>query len=222
MTVANDGEEARSVRVQDVHASIAACDRCPRMRPHRRFSTHGNLGARWVMIGEAPSKESIDRAKYWLGVSGRRLRRLVSSATHPSESRSLELDRDFYLTDLVKCLPPRGKHGITSAVIGVCGQFLTDELEALHPRLVVTVGAEPTKWIMDRYPPSHPGLGSITDLHKTVDLDAWCAATWGLFLLRPFVHPSWGNKYLGSWDAYEYLLRDGLAAAIRLAVQCSA
>ena len=52
------------------------CKVCKTIIGHKKFSTtsHGQLRGKYLLVSEAPGKESIDRLKYWTGVGGQILR----------------------------------------------------------------------------------------------------------------------------------------------------
>lgn len=124
------------------------------MHGWRKFpgSALGRRDARFVLVGEAPGIASIENGRQWTGAGGMILRR---------EIRRLGLDLEdlFYLTNAVKCWPAArtrpggGRPGNRSPLASEarrCRPFLTAELEALRPDVVVAVGALAARAVLDR------------------------------------------------------------------------
>jgi len=128
----------------------------------RKFaaSALGRRDARFVLVGEAPGIASIENGRQWTGAGGMLMRR---------EIRRLGLDLEdlFYLTNAVKCWPaaglpagrvrPGNRSPLTSEARR-CRPFLTTELAALTPEVVVAVGAVAARAVLGqpvRLPDDH-------------------------------------------------------------------
>ena len=120
---------------------VARCTACPTIAGYRQFPTSaaGRADARFMLVGEAPGIASIRNGRQWTGTGGMLLRR---------EIRRLGLDLEdlFYLTNAVKCWPsapaPRvGNRAPLARETARCRPFLLEEISALDPEVVVTVGA---------------------------------------------------------------------------------
>ena len=88
-----------------------------------------------VVIGDAPKALDDKRGKPCMDEGGRILR---------SELNKNNLLEDTYITNLVKCRPPKDR-APSAAEIKACRPYLEQELSELDPAYVVTVGVPPTK-----------------------------------------------------------------------------
>ena len=77
---------------------IQACKQCITIICHKKFpaKTHGNRDSNYMLLSEAPGKESLIKGKYWTGIGGSIFRDCCKKA-------GVELEELFYLTDIVKC-----------------------------------------------------------------------------------------------------------------------
>jgi uracil-DNA glycosylase family 4 len=123
---------------------IAACTRCPSLRPWRKFDgqVYGNPKSGYLVVGEAPGRLSWENRRRFTGPAGlliRRALRAVGSERYPA------LEDLFYMTDAVKCHPaPPGNLGAnrspTCTETRACAVHLSRELEVLKPKAIVTFG----------------------------------------------------------------------------------
>jgi uracil-DNA glycosylase family 4 len=88
-----------------------------------------------MVIGEAPGAQEDKRGVPFIGDSGRILR---------GELQKNDLLEDTYITNLVKCRPPKNRTP-TATEIKACRHYLDDEIAELKPTYVVTAGVPATK-----------------------------------------------------------------------------
>ena len=98
----------------------------------KKFSptSHGQLAGKYLLVSEAPGKESLLRQQYWTGVGGQILRSCTKIA-------GTTLENLFYLTDIVKCWPNENGSNRTAldSEIQNCSHFLIKEIEELKQQL---------------------------------------------------------------------------------------
>lgn len=142
---------------------IRNCKRCNTIFGHKKFptSSHGQLNGKYLLVSEAPGKDSLTRQKYWVGVGGQILRSCTSAA-------ETELEKLFYLTDIVKCWPNENDSNRTpfESEIENCSLFLTREIEALKPKLIVSFGKPASSFLLKREVKVKREHGSIYDYNK--------------------------------------------------------
>jgi uracil-DNA glycosylase family 4 len=91
----------------------------------------GPLNAELFVVGRAPGFNEDKEGKPFRGASGMLLDRLLSS---------VGLEREgVYLTTLVKCRPPDDRAPKPSEV-NACRPYLLSQLEAIDPKVVVSLG----------------------------------------------------------------------------------
>jgi uracil-DNA glycosylase len=119
------------------------CERCPeagfKVIGHAVFS--GAVGARWMVVGQAPGRREMDTGVPFCGPSGRRLFHWLAEAGWEEEA----LRATQYITAVTKCFPGKGAGGRgdrapSRAERELCAPFLDRELDVVRPRVVVAVG----------------------------------------------------------------------------------
>lgn len=114
-------------------AEAASCVACPlhRSRTCSVFAS-GPSSASIVLIGEAPGANEDATGRPFCGASGRLLdAALIAAGLHRDE---------VYVCNAVKCRPPANRPP-TGPELAACRDFLLRQLAALHPAVVVTLGA---------------------------------------------------------------------------------
>lgn len=100
----------------------------------------GPTNARIMFIGEAPGQREDQTAIPFTGPAGQFLDELLS---HAGLTRS-----DVWVTNLVKCRPPRNANP-SADVIAVCApKWLDMEITALRPDIVVTLGVVSSRYVL--------------------------------------------------------------------------
>jgi len=128
-------------------AEIKRCKLCTTITGYRKFpsTSHGNLHSKYILVSEAPGKESLLRNQYWVGVGGQILR-------STAKATNTVLEDLFYLTDIVKCWPNEHDFNRTpyQSEIFNCYHFLLKEIEELKPELIVTFGKIASSYLLKR------------------------------------------------------------------------
>lgn len=84
-----------------------------------------------AFVGEAPGKDEDLKGRPFVGRAGRILDEALSSAG---------VSRDqVYITNLVKCRPPRNRRP-TSSEVGACVAYLEEEMREVGPAVVCLLG----------------------------------------------------------------------------------
>jgi uracil-DNA glycosylase len=160
------------------------------MRDYEKFpdSAPGHHGSLFMMVGEAPGRQSLDRARHWTGASGMILRK---------EIRFLGLDLEdlFYMTNAVKCWPSDRAGKNRSPLASECARcrpFLNREIAAVNPKAIVTVGGRATEAVLGRNVAIREMHGKKTRLNGAP--------------VYPLIHPSNANRLM-PWTAYKASVR---------------
>ena len=127
---------------------IQACKKCNTIDCHRKFppASHGNRSSKYLLVSEAPGKESLDKGQYWTGQGGSTFRTCAANA-------GISLEDLFYLTDIVKCWPGPGigsktNRTPTSNEISNCSGFLAKEIDELQPELILSFGKRASELLL--------------------------------------------------------------------------
>jgi len=138
--------------LETITKEIRQCQCCElRMNATRPVPGHGEVGAKYMIIGEAPGKEEDIAGVPFIGSSGRRLDKLLALA-------GIDINECF-LSNVCRCRPysnrtPKKKE------IKACVDFLWREIELVKPETIVTLGATPLSLFTKS--------GGVSTLHGTV------------------------------------------------------
>ncbi len=91
----------------------------------------GNPDADIVFIGEAPGKKEDSEGRPFIGAAGKFLAEMLASINMKRE--------DIYITNVVKYRPPDNRDPLP-AEKETCRSWLTEELLAIKPKLIVFLG----------------------------------------------------------------------------------
>jgi uracil-DNA glycosylase len=127
----------------------ASCTRCDLYRDATRaVFGEGPADARLLMIGEAPGDQEDRQGRPFVGPAGQLLDRAMAEAGLARNS--------VYLTNAVKHFKftPRGKRRIhqkpDAGEIEACKFWLLQELDLVHPRLILALGATAAQALLGR------------------------------------------------------------------------
>ena len=91
----------------------------------------GDPKAKIMFIGEGPGKDEDAKGEPFVGAAGKFLNELLASV-------GLER-KDVYIANVVKCRPP-GNRDPFPEEIEACWPYLVDQIKAIQPDLIVTLG----------------------------------------------------------------------------------
>ncbi len=161
----------------------------------RKILVHGegNIGARVMLIGEAPGEQETLKRRPFVGKAGKNLDGFLAIAG---------LDRsDLYVSNAVKFRPTKisaaGRivnRPPTREEIRLFLPWLISEIECVRPDVVVTLGNVPLHAL-------RPDLGTIGDVHGGM-IDC------GAYRLYPMYHPASIIYNRSLRDAYERDIRN--------------
>jgi uracil-DNA glycosylase family 4 len=140
-------EQAAALRALAVQ--IAVCPKCElsKTRTHA-VPGEGNPNADIVFIGEGPGFYEDQQARPFVGPAGKFLDELLAS---------IGLKRaDVFICNVLKCRPP-GNRDPLPGEMEACKPWLDEQLEAIRPRVIVTLG----RFSLGRYFPGQ----SISRIH---------------------------------------------------------
>lgn len=136
-------------RLSQLAAAIDDCHRCPLYRNATQgVSGEGRLKATLMLVGEQPGDKEDLAGKPFVGPAGRMLDRAIADA-------GLLRDQVF-ITNAVKHFKnePRGKRRIHKkpniSEIEACRWWLDQEMELVHPDVIVALGATAARSVLRR------------------------------------------------------------------------
>lgn len=133
---------AAAARLADIRA------RYERDAPHQHFITsfnhivfgEGDCCARLMFIGEAPGEEEDKTGRPFVGRAGQLLNKMINA---------MGLQREqVYITNVLKTRPPNNATP-TQEEARLCSPYLFEQIEAIGPEAIVTLGLPATRLLLD-------------------------------------------------------------------------
>lgn len=141
-------DERRSA-LSHLNDCVASCQACPLGRIRTRaVPGEGRIDADIMCIGEAPGYYEDQQGRPFVGAAGQFLDQLLGSIGF---QRS-----DVFIANVIKCRPPQNRDPLPEE-IAACSDWLSQQLEIVQPKVVVTLG----RYSMQRFIPG----ASISKVH---------------------------------------------------------
>ena len=122
----------RQAALEAVAAEVAVCTRCRLHQTRTRaVPGEGSPATEVVLVGEGPGFNEDRQGRPFVGQAGTLLTDLLTSVGWARD--------EVFITNVVKCRPPENRDPEPDE-IAACAPFLTRQLQALDPALVVTLG----------------------------------------------------------------------------------
>ena len=153
----------------EIASAAAACTQC-KLHEHRTNSVFGtgHSNADLMFVGEGPGPDEDVIGEPFVGRSGDLLNKIVGA---------IGIDRaHVYMTNVVLCRLDDERH-LTKGYINACRDFLTAQIEAVEPRIIVPLGSTAWRWFSPR------------DKRKMADVRG-AVYDWNGLLLVPTYHPA--------------------------------
>jgi uracil-DNA glycosylase len=117
-----------------IRADIGDCTRCKLHTQGRRQVVFGvgNPSAELMFVGEAPGADEDVQGIPFVGRAGQLLTKMIAAMGFARE--------DVYIANVIKCRPP-GNRNPEPDEIATCEPFLFQQIEAIEPKVIVTLGA---------------------------------------------------------------------------------
>lgn len=136
--------------LKEVNKEVAECTRCE-LHFSRKNSVPGEgpLNANIVLIGEGPGFHENEQGRPFVGAAGKFLEELLAI---------IGMKRNqVFITNVVKCRPPGNRDPRPEEVETCTSAYLTRQLQAINPKVIVTLGRYSMGWFL-------PNL-KISDVH---------------------------------------------------------
>jgi len=110
------------------------CTRCPLAEQGRTQVVFGdgNVNAGIMFIGEGPGSHEDRQGKPFVGAAGKLLTQLLESIGLKRE--------DVYITNVVKCRPPKNRDPKPEEIEACTGQYLFAQIDYIKPKVIATLG----------------------------------------------------------------------------------
>ncbi|MFI5314070.1 MAG: uracil-DNA glycosylase family protein [Myxococcota bacterium] len=160
---------AKQALLQAIRGEIGDCRRCGLCEKRRNVVFgEGSPDARIVFVGEGPGEEEDKSGRPFVGRAGELLTKMIEAMGWRRE--------DVYICNIVKCRPP-GNRDPQPVEVATCEPFLAQQLRAIAPAAIVTLGKPAISALLGRPVP-------ITKLRGH-----W--QEWQGFPVMPTYHPAY-------------------------------
>lgn len=129
-------------KLQKLRAFIGDCQRCDlcQTRTNLVFGV-GNPDAKLMFVGEAPGFNEDKQGEPFVGKAGDLLNKMIGAMGYRRE--------DVYIANVIKCRPPDNRDP-SPEEIRSCGPFMLQQVEAIRPQVIVTLGKFGTNALLGR------------------------------------------------------------------------
>jgi DNA polymerase len=150
-------------KLDSLRREAASCRACPLWKnATQTVFGEGPAEAEIVFVGEQPGDKEDLQGRPFVGPAGLLLDRALAQAG---------VDRGrVYVTNAVKHFKfePRGKRRLhkrpNASEIKICRRWLAEEIEVIHPRLIVALGATAAQGLAERTIPVQSNRGKVLDV----------------------------------------------------------
>jgi uracil-DNA glycosylase len=140
-------------RLDVLAAQIRVCTKCP-LHESRTLAVPGDgkASSSVMIIGEAPGKDEDEAGHPFVGSAGRYLDHVIED---------LGMDRrDFFITNIVKCRPPKNRTPRKGEVETCTANYLFEQIELVNPQIIMLLGSVATAKML--------GISSINEARGRV------------------------------------------------------
>jgi DNA polymerase len=164
------GGEKPLMTLEEIRERLGDCKRCKLHSGRKNIVFgQGNPDAVLMFVGEGPGGEEDNQGIPFVGRAGQLLTKIIEAIDMKRE--------DVYIANIVKCRPPENRNPEPDEV-KACIPFLMDQIEAIRPQIIVTLGGVATNNLLG----TRGSLGSVRGRFHTLDI-VGC-------LVMPTYHPA--------------------------------
>lgn len=126
---------------------VCQANRCPRLVNWDKINStcipgRGSEQARIMFIGEAPGQHEDREGKFFVGAAGRLLLETIQQLGYQP--------KDYYYSNVVRCATPGENVKPTPKTCKICAQMVAEEIEKIHPELIVCLGGTAAEHILGK------------------------------------------------------------------------
>jgi DNA polymerase len=150
------------------------CPHCTTATAHTQtVFGEGNAEAALMFVGEAPGETEDRLGRPFVGRAGEKLDEMI---------RAMGLRReDVYIANVLKSRPPENRTPLQHEV-DACGPFLIEQILAIRPRVIVTLGGPATKLLLS----TDEGITRLRGVWRE-----WTSPAGERIPLMPTYHPAY-------------------------------
>jgi uracil-DNA glycosylase len=165
-------EVERQAALDAIGSEVSACTRC-RLHETRTKAVpgEGTADTEVIFVGEGPGFNEDRQGRPFVGQAGTLLGKLLASIGWSREV--------VFITNVVKCRPPENRDPEPDE-IAACAPFLTRQIAALDPALIVTLG----RVSMARFNPGVK-IGQVHGTFRPAHVDSGAPNALAFFMYHP-------------------------------------
>jgi DNA polymerase len=134
-------EKVKDDTLLKIREDLGECTRCKLHKGRNKIVFgDGNPKAQLVFVGEGPGADEDMQGLPFVGRAGKLLTQMI-------EAMGLQRS-DVYICNVVKCRPPENRAPEPDEV-SACSPFLIRQIDSIHPRVIVCLGATAAKTILN-------------------------------------------------------------------------
>ncbi len=152
--------------LKNLHETVIKCKRCVELTSSRKKPVPGEgaPSAKIIIIGYQPTEQGAgSTGKPFTGdESGEFLRKIIDEV-------GLSLERDTYLTYLIKCSPRNGDTAKDQdKYIKNCINYFVEEISITTPHIIISLGLKVSNIILERFFSVEKKFKDINEIHMKV------------------------------------------------------
>ena len=165
-------EAERQAALDAIGAEVAVCTRCALHRTRTRaVPGEGPAETEVMFVGEGPGLNEDRQGRPFVGRAGDLLVKLLASVSWTRD--------EVFIANVVKCRPPDNRDP-EPGEIAACAPFLTRQIEALDPALIVTLG----RFSMARFNPG-ARIGQVHGTFGPTHPDSGAPNSYAYYMYHP-------------------------------------
>jgi uracil-DNA glycosylase family 4 len=132
--------------LDEVRSALGECTRCGLCEGRQTIVFgSGNPNADILFIGEGPGEQEDRQGLPFVGRAGELLTKMIEGGIKISRD-------DVYICNIVKCRPPENRNPLPDEV-SACRPFLDGQIDAVKPRVIVSLGKPAASLLLGREVP---------------------------------------------------------------------
>ena len=129
--------------LEEVRQDLGECTRCDLSQGRKKIVFgDGNPEADLMFIGEGPGANEDEQGLPFVGRAGELLTQMIEKGMGLSR-------KDVYICNIVKCRCPGNRNPLPPEV-AACRPFLDGQIDAVKPKVIVSLGKPATGLLLDR------------------------------------------------------------------------
>ncbi len=179
--VYRDSEYDREENLSRLNAKVKQCENCQELVKTRNQAVtgYGDVYAKVLLIGEAPGRLGADvtGVPFTRDRSGVFLQKMLCKIGMNESDPQCEMPilKNVYITNIVKCNPQSSSgtnRSPQATEIEECMGYLSQEIEIIKPRIIVTLGLPASKTLLgDKF--DGKDFGKLIKMEKFFVLPLW-------------------------------------------------